>query len=114
MADKPCTIGKQITIRGNLSGAEDLVVEGRIEGTISLGNHLTVASSGTVEADLEVADLSVDGMLGGEISATRSVSINSQARVVGNLRTPRLVIADGARFKGRIEMEVDLPDDLRE
>jgi len=112
MADQPCIIGKNITIRGNLTGAEDLVVEGRIEGTVTLSNHLTVQSSGTVEADLDVEDLTVNGAVHGEIRASRSVSINADAKVVGNIRAPRIIIEDGARFQGRVEMDVQLPAGL--
>lgn len=109
MADQPCIIGKNITIRGNLSGGEDLVVEGRVEGTVNLSNHLTVESSGIVEADLDVEDLTVNGTVHGDIRASRSVAINASARVVGNIRAPRIIIEDGARFKGRVEMDVQLP-----
>jgi cytoskeletal protein CcmA (bactofilin family) len=109
MADQPCIIGKNITIRGNLSGGEDLVVEGRVEGTVNLSNHLTVEGSGIVEADLDVEDLTVNGTVHGDIRASRSVAINANARVVGNIRAPRIIIEDGARFKGRVEMDVQLP-----
>jgi cytoskeletal protein CcmA (bactofilin family) len=112
MADQPCIIGKNITIRGNLTGAEDLVVEGRIEGTVTLSHHLTVQSSGIVAADLEVEDLTVNGSVQGEIRASRSVSITADAKVVGNIRAPRIIIEDGARFKGRVEMDVALPAGL--
>lgn len=114
MADQPCIIGSQITIQGNLTGAEDLIVEGRIEGTIKLSNHLTVASGGVVNADLEVEDLTVNGTVQGDIHASRSITINSGARVIGNVGAPRIIIEDGARFRGRVEMDVDLPAELAE
>jgi cytoskeletal protein CcmA (bactofilin family) len=112
MADQVCIIGNNITIRGNLSGAEDLIVEGRVEGTIKLSNHLTVESSGAVEADLDVEELTINGVVHGDIQASRSVSISAGARVEGNIRAPRIIIDDGARFRGRIEMDVDLPEDV--
>jgi cytoskeletal protein CcmA (bactofilin family) len=112
-AGGPCIIGKQITIRGNLSGSEDLIVEGRIEGTVSLKNHLTIEDSGVVEADIDVADLTVNGHMRGDMSAVQSVSINASAKVVGNIRAPRIIIEDGARFKGSIDMEVALPDGVK-
>jgi cytoskeletal protein CcmA (bactofilin family) len=113
MAEQPCVIGKNITIRGNVSGGEDLVVEGRIEGTVTLGNHLTVEGAGVVEADVDVEDLTVHGSVRGEIKASHCVSINTDAKVVGNIRAPRVIIEDGARFKGHIEMEVALPAGLK-
>jgi cytoskeletal protein CcmA (bactofilin family) len=112
MADQPCIIGKNITIRGNLSGAENLVVEGRIEGTLKLSNHLTVEGSGIVQADLDVEDVTVNGAIVGDINASRSISINAEAKVIGNIRAPRVIIEDGARFKGQVEMDVALPEDL--
>jgi cytoskeletal protein CcmA (bactofilin family) len=67
-----------------------------------------------VEADLEVEDLTVNGTIRGDIQASRSITINAGARVVGNISAPRIIIADGARFKGRVEMDVQLPADLTE
>jgi cytoskeletal protein CcmA (bactofilin family) len=104
-----CVIGKNIQIRGKLSGAENLVVEGRIEGSVSLRNHLTIEQTGVVEADLEVKDLTVNGVLHGDIQADGGVQMSQGAKVVGNIRAPRLVLEDGARFRGTIEMDVELP-----
>ena len=112
MADQVCIIGNKITIRGDLSGAEDLIVEGRVEGTIKLSNHLTVEGAGVVDANLDVEDLTVHGTVHGDILASRSISINNGARVEGNIRAPRVVIEDGARFKGAVEMDVELPDEV--
>jgi cytoskeletal protein CcmA (bactofilin family) len=110
--DAPCVIGHQILIRGTLVGEEDLVVEGRIEGAITLAGHLTVALNGVVEANLDVDSVEVRGEVVGDISAARSITIHQGARVSGNVRAPRVIIHDGARFRGSVEMKVDLPDDL--
>jgi cytoskeletal protein CcmA (bactofilin family) len=108
-----CVIGKNIQIRGKLSGAEDLVVEGRIEGTVALKNHLTIEQTGVVEADVDVRDLTVHGEMRGDIAAVGSVSVSNAAKVVGNIRAPRIILEDGARFKGSIEMDVELPDNVK-
>ena len=114
MADKePCLIGSKIIIRGQVSGNQDLVVEGRIEGRISLENRLTVEESGTIEADLEVVDASFKGEVRGDVTASRSAVLHPSARVLGNIRAPRLVIEDGARFSGTVDMEVELPAGVR-
>jgi cytoskeletal protein CcmA (bactofilin family) len=114
MADKePCLIGSKITIRGQISGNQDLVVEGRIEGKVALENRLTVEESGSVEADLEVADASVKGEVRGDLVASRSAVLHPTARVVGNIRAPRLVIEEGARFSGSVDMDVELPAGVR-
>jgi cytoskeletal protein CcmA (bactofilin family) len=114
MADKePCLIGSKITIRGSVSGNQDLVVEGRIEGRVSLENRLTVEESGVIEADLEVVDASFKGEVRGDVTATRSAVLHPSARVLGNIRAPRLVIEEGARFSGSVDMEVELPAGVR-
>jgi cytoskeletal protein CcmA (bactofilin family) len=105
-----CVIGKNIQIRGKLSGAEDLVVEGRVEGTVALKNHLTIEQTGVVDADVEVHDLTVHGEIRGDIHADGAVSVSNGAKVLGNIRAPRIILEDGARFKGSIEMDVELPE----
>jgi cytoskeletal protein CcmA (bactofilin family) len=114
MAEKePCLIGSKITIRGQVSGSQDLVVEGRIEGRVALENRLTVEESGSVEADLEVADAAVRGEVRGDMVVSRSAVLHPTARVVGNIRAPRLVIEEGARFSGSVDMDVELPAGVR-
>lgn len=114
MADKePCLIGSKITIRGQVSGNQDLIVEGRIEGRVSLENRLTVEESGSIEADLEVVDATFKGEVRGDITASRSAVLHPTARVIGNIRAPKLVIEEGARFSGSVDMEVELPAGVR-
>lgn len=108
-----CVIGQGITINGRLTGDEDLIVEGRIEGTISLNNHLMVEQTGSVVADIEAVELTVRGQVHGNITAAEVVSILSNAEVVGDIRAPRIIIEDGARFKGNIDMDVPLPEALQ-
>ncbi len=108
----PWLIRGAITIRGNLTGSEDLLVEGRIEGTVTLKNHLMIEETGVVAADIDVEDLTVKGEMKGDITAAQSVSINKNARLVGNIRAPRVIIEDGARFRGSIDMDVELPEGL--
>ncbi|MHB1844525.1 MAG: bactofilin family protein [Deltaproteobacteria bacterium] len=112
MAETTGVIAKGIEIKGNLSGAGDLIIEGRVEGEISLRNTLTIEESGEVSADVELTSIIVNGKLNGNIAATDRVSISSSARVVGDIKAPRIVIEDGARFKGSIEMDVKLPPGL--
>lgn len=112
MADNPFVIGRGITIKGNVSGAEDLVIEGTVEGHISMKNHLTIMESGSIQADISTLSLEVHGRVSGNIDADDMVSLSAESNVVADIRAPRVVIEDGARFKGRIEMDVKLPDDL--
>lgn len=102
-------IGPGITIRGKVTGEEDLDVEGRIEGSIRLTENLKVAESAVIEAEIEARNVDVSGKIRGNITAAERVDIAADAVVVGDITTPRLHIADGARFKGRVEMDFDLP-----
>lgn len=107
-----CVLGQQITVRGTLTGEEDLIVEGRIEGSVSLAGHLIVAQSGVLEADLDVQSIEVHGEVRGDIVASQSITIDKGANVTGNVRAPRVIIHDGAQFQGAVEMDVDLPEGL--
>ncbi|MGZ3459469.1 MAG: bactofilin BacN [Archangium sp.] len=105
-------IGKGIIIRGNLTGGGDLIIEGRVEGQISLKNHLTIEGTGKVQADIRAEELTINGEASGNIDASGRVAINASAKVAGDIKAPRVVIEDGAVFNGSIEMDVKLPDDI--
>lgn len=109
----PCNIGPRIAIRGTVTGEEDLVIEGRVEGSVALGAHLIVAAAAVVEADLEVESVDIHGQVDGDVVANATITIHEGARVTGNLRAPRIVIADGAQFKGAVEMDVQLPGSIQ-
>jgi cytoskeletal protein CcmA (bactofilin family) len=111
-AEPPGVIGKGIAIRGNLSGGGDLIIEGTVEGQISLKNHLTIEETGVVRADIEAERLTIRGEMSGNITATERVAVLANAKVVGDIKAPIVIIEDGAGFKGGIEMDVPLPDGL--
>lgn len=112
--EAPCIIGPRITVRGTLVGEEDVVILGRVEGTISLTAHLLVAEAGLVAADIEADSVDVRGQVEGDIVATDAITLREGARVAGNLRAPRVEIADGAQFRGSVEMDVPLPGAVRQ
>jgi len=103
-------IRRGISIRGSLSGGGDLVVEGHIEGQVDLKNHLTIETTGKVQADIRAEQLTINGEASGNVEASLKVAINASASVNGDIRAPRIVIEDGAVFNGSIEMDVKLPD----
>ena len=107
-----CIIGKGIQVRGNLSGSGDLIVEGRIEGHVALEDHCRVEESGTVVADVDAREMTINGTMSGNIAVSERVSISASATVVSDIKAPRVVLEDGARFRGNIEMDVPLPKDL--
>jgi cytoskeletal protein CcmA (bactofilin family) len=112
MADQPCIIGRGISIKGILAGSEPLIIEGAVEGHIVLKEHLTITETGRITANVEVESLLVYGSVSGNIEARDLVSLSAEASVVADIRAPRVVIADGAHFRGRIEMDVRLPPGL--
>jgi cytoskeletal protein CcmA (bactofilin family) len=112
MAATSGIIGRGTLVRGNLSGSGDVVVEGRVEGTVALKDQLTVERDGKVLADVELENLTVHGEMSGDVVVADRVLISSTAKVVGDIKAPRVVIEDGARFKGSIEMDVKLPEDI--
>ena len=108
-SEDTCFIGSKTTVRGQVSGKQDLVVEGRVEGHIDLQSHLTVEEGGSVEAEVEVQIATLRGEVRGPVTAARSLVVEASARVAGKLKAPAIAIADGARFSGEIEMDVELP-----
>lgn len=105
-------IEKTIRIIGELHGEEDLVIEGKVQGTIKLKKHLTIEKTGVVDADVSVEDITIRGQMKGNTSAANKVQVASDAVVVGDIKAPRVVIEDGAVIKGNVVMDVDLPKDL--
>ena len=99
-------IGPSILINGKLSGDEDLTVRGRVEGEVSLTKTLIIETSGVVKADVTVRNAIVSGVVVGNVKATESVELTRDGRMVGDIKSPRILIADGASFKGNVDMDV--------
>ncbi len=100
----PCVIGTKVQLKGELQGAEPVVVEGTIEGTVRLTAELRVAPGGTVKADVSAHTVVVAGEVIGDCQATERVVLESTGRLTGNIRAPRIVIAEGASFRGTSDM----------
>ena len=102
-------VGESMVVSGNLSGDEDLTVRGRVEGTVTLTKALLIEATGVVKAEVQVKSCVVSGAVMGNITASESVEITREGRMVGDISAPRVVIVDGATFRGRIDMgEVDV------
>jgi cytoskeletal protein CcmA (bactofilin family) len=97
-------IGESILINGKLSGDEDLTVRGRVEGELSLTKTLIVEPSGIVKANVQVRNAIISGVVVGNISATESVELTREGRMVGDINAPRVIIVDGASFRGHVDM----------
>jgi cytoskeletal protein CcmA (bactofilin family) len=104
MTRRAGVIAPGLFLKGELRGEDDLIIEGRVEGQITLQKHLTVEASGVVIADVSTESFTIKGEIRGNLTARDRVELDKSARVVGNITAPRVVIADGAKFKGHIEM----------
>src|SRR5271166_1182577 len=100
------TIGKSVVVKGELSGNEDLVIDGDVEGSITLrGQTLTVGPNGRVRANIEARNVILYGRVDGDIHATDRVELRKSASLSGNISTARISIEDGAFFKGGIDIQ---------
>ncbi|NVJ23925.1 bactofilin BacP, partial [Myxococcus sp. AM011] len=97
-------VGPSILISGRLTGDEDLTVRGRVEGELTLSRTLIVEPSGVVKANVAVRNAIVSGVVVGNINATESVELTREGRMVGDIHAPRVIIVDGASFRGRVDM----------
>lgn len=101
-------IGPKITFKGELSGEEDLLILGRVEGNIDLkGNHLTIGSQGVIKANVIARTITVEGSVEGDIVASEHIAIKSASQVKGNLKAERVTLEDGAKFRGSIDMDME-------
>src|SRR5262245_49125848 len=107
-AKEACTIGKTVTVSGTVSGDQDLIVQGRIEGRVGLQSRLVVENAGVIEAEIEVISAEIHGAVVGDVAA-KSATVGSSGKVSGNIRASEIVIEEGAQVSGNIEMDVDLP-----
>ncbi len=99
-------IGKSVVIKGELSGSEDLYVDGNVEGNIELRNHsLTVGPNGIVKANVSAKSVVIQGKLDGSVNAFDRVELQKSAVVTGDLTTQRIAIEEGAFLKGKIDIQ---------
>jgi cytoskeletal protein CcmA (bactofilin family) len=103
--EKTVNIGKSISIKGDLTGDEDLTIEGRLDGKIDLKAHnLVVGPHGATKGELNVRNLTVHGRVVGNVSAAELVEIKASGSVLGNIKSSRISIEEGAYFKGSVDL----------
>jgi cytoskeletal protein CcmA (bactofilin family) len=101
-------IGKSVVIKGELSGSEDLYLDGQVEGNILLkGNNLTVGPNGQVKANVDAKGVIIQGKLEGNLHATDRVELRKSAIVTGDIATQRIAIEEGAYLKGKVDVGKD-------
>jgi cytoskeletal protein CcmA (bactofilin family) len=99
-------IGKSVVIKGELNGSEDLTIEGHVEGTIQLRDHvLTIGPNGRIKAQVFAKSVIVLGEVTGNVTASDKVDIRDNGSVDGDIIAPRVAIAEGAHFRGSVDMQ---------
>jgi cytoskeletal protein CcmA (bactofilin family) len=99
------TIGRSITIRGDVGGDEDLLIQGQVDGSVTLDLHsVTVGSQGRVHANITGRVIIVEGQVEGDLKAKEQIILRSSANVMGDISAPRVVLDDGASFRGLVDM----------
>lgn len=98
-------IGSDIAIDGEITGEEPLTVHGTVRGNIRVRDAVTIARSAQVEADIESESVEVSGYVQGNVGASDKIDLKSGGRLVGDCRAPRVLIADGASFRGNVNMQ---------
>jgi len=105
-----CVIAPKTVVKGEITGDEDIVVEGNVEGQIRISKDLRVGANGVVKATVEAQSIIVSGELIGDCQAAIRVEIQSTGRLTGNIRAPKIVIAEGAMFRGNSDMSARKDD----
>jgi cytoskeletal protein CcmA (bactofilin family) len=101
----PARIGKTVVIRGEVKGSEDLIVDGRVEGTITLTeSRLTIGPNANVAADLSARDVLILGQVTGNVTAIGRVELRSGCTMEGDIRAQRLAVEDNAVFRGKVDL----------
>jgi cytoskeletal protein CcmA (bactofilin family) len=103
---KIATLGPSIVVKGSLSGGEDMIVRGTVEGEITLRKHnVTVAEGGRVKADIRGRNIAIEGQVIGNLFGEEQVVIRQSGQVEGNLTAPRVTLENGAKFRGSVDMQ---------
>lgn len=98
-------LGKNVTVKGQIYAREDLIIDGEVEGTIECHDHrLTIGPNARVQAGLKAREVVIQGSIQGNVESTDKIDIRKEAKLVGDIKTARIVIEDGAYFKGSIDI----------
>jgi cytoskeletal protein CcmA (bactofilin family) len=96
--------GPNVTIEGTVTGSESVLIEGIVHGKINLSGELRIGTKARIEATVHAKNVTVEGKLTGDISADERVELVASATVDGNIKAPKIVVAEGARFRGSVDM----------
>ena len=96
--------GPNIVLEGTVSGSEPVIIEGTVKGKIQLAGELRIGTKGRVEATVHAKNVTFEGKLTGDVSADERVELIASASVDGNIKAPKIIVAEGARFRGNVDM----------
>jgi cytoskeletal protein CcmA (bactofilin family) len=103
---KSAVLGATIRVKGDISGEENLLIEGSVEGSVSLASHeLTIGKTGKVHANITARTIRIDGEVNGDIIGKEKVLVSSTSNIKGTIVTPKMTLEEGARFKGTIDID---------
>jgi cytoskeletal protein CcmA (bactofilin family) len=97
-------LGPNVTIDGTIGGGEAVLIEGNVRGKINLNNDLRIGTKARVEATVHARNVTIEGKLNGDVSADERVELIASATVDGNIKAPKIVVAEGAKFRGSVDM----------
>ena len=103
--------GPNVTIDGTVSGTEPILIEGTVRGKINLAADLRIGTKARVEATVHAKNVTVEGRLTGDVSADDRVELVMTATVDGNIKAPKIIVAEGAKFRGSVDMGSSVPKD---
>jgi cytoskeletal protein CcmA (bactofilin family) len=104
-------LGKNVTVKGQIFAREDLTIDGEVEGTVECHEHrLTIGPNARVQAGLKAREIVIQGSIQGNVEAADKIDIRKEAKLVGDIKTSRIVIEDGAYFKGSIDISKVAPN----
>ena len=104
-------LGKNVTVKGQIFAREDLTIDGEVEGTVECHEHrLTIGPNARVQAGLKAREIIIQGSIHGNVDATDKIDIKKEAKLVGDIKTSRIVIEDGGYFKGSIDISKPNPN----
>jgi len=104
----PCTIiGQSLSVTGEMTSEEDVIIEGRFSGRLISSARITIGRTGQVDAELTGTIIQISGRVKGNLTARQKIEIIASGFLEGNIRTPKVIVAEGAVFKGNVEMPTD-------
>jgi cytoskeletal protein CcmA (bactofilin family) len=104
VTERTSILGPTIQFKGELSAEEDLIIQGRVEGTIAHKQRLTIGREGVVHANVDAQTVIIEGSMEGDVRAEKSVAVKETARMSGNITAPSVTILQGANFNGNVDM----------